>query len=92
MWERSTRKQRVGIDNLEAYWARAVTFVSEGKYIAFGDELGLIGLWSIREGKEVFTMEIDTGVESLAFSHNGKYMAVGLFDSTVQIWELKSDL
>ena len=92
VWERSTKKQLIGIDDLEAYWVRAVTFASDGKYIAFGDESGAIGLWNIREGKEVFTMKIDTGVESLAFSHDRKYMAVGLFDSTVQIWELKSDL
>lgn len=92
VWERSTKKQLIGIDDLEAYWVRAVTFASEGKYIALGDESGAIGLWNIREGKEVFTMKIDIGVESLAFSHDGKYMAVGLFDSTVQIWELKSDL
>ena len=93
VWDRSTRKQLFKRDFLKAYWARAVTFVSEGKYIALGDESGVIGLWNIKKNKEVLLMEIvDAGIESLAFSHDGKYMAVGLFDSTVQIWELKSDL
>ena len=92
VWERSTRKQLCIIDNLEAYWARALTFALDGKYIALGDESGVIILSNIKEDREVFALRADAGIESLAFSHDGKYMAVGLFDSTVQIWELKSDL
>ena len=92
VWERSTREQLCLIDNLEAYWARALTFVLDGKYIALGDESGVLMFLNIKEDREVFALRVDTGIESLAFSHDGKYMAVGLFDSTVQIWELKSDL
>ena len=93
VWERSTRKQLLKRDLPKAYWARTVTFALGGKCIALGDESGVIGLWNIRENKELFLMEtVQTGIESLAFSHDGRYMAVGLFDSTVQIWELKSDL
>ena len=92
VWERSTKEQLLSIDNLQAYWARAITFASVGKYIALGDESGAIILWNIKEDKEVFSLKVDTGTESLALSHDGKYMAVGLFDSTVQIWDLKSDL
>ncbi len=92
VWDRSTRSQLFQKDLLKVYWVRALTFASEGKYIAFGDESGVIGLWNIKEGKEAFTLKIDAGIESLAFSHDGKHMAVGLFDSTVQIWEIKSDL
>lgn len=92
VWDRGARKQRVGIDNLEAYWARALTFVLDGRYIGLGDESGAIILWNIKEDKEVFSLKTDAGVESLAFSHDGRYMAVGLFDSTVQIWKLQSNL
>ncbi len=92
VWERSTREQLCIIDDLEAYWARALTFALDGKYIALGDESGVLIFLDIKEDREVFALRIDTGIESLAFSHDGKYMAVGLFDSTVQIWELKSDL
>ena len=92
VWERSTREQLCTIDNLEAYWARALTFALDGKYIALGDESGVLILSNIKEDREVFALRVDTGIESLAFSHDGRYMAVGLFDSTVQIWKLKSDL
>ena len=93
VWERSTRKQLLKKDLPKAYWARTVTFALGGKCIALGDESGIIGLWNIKENKELFFMEtVQTGIESLAFSHDGRYMAIGLFDSTVQIWELKSDL
>ena len=92
VWERSTREELCIIDNLEAYWARALTFALDGKYIALGDESGVLILLNIKEDREVFALRVDTGVESLAFSHDGRYMAVGLFDSTVQIWELKSNL
>lgn len=93
VWDRSTRKQLLKKDLPKAYWVRTVTFALEGKCIAFGDESGVIGLWNIQANKELFLMEtVQAGIESLAFSHDGRYMAVGLFDSTVQIWELKSDL
>ena len=92
VWERRTREPLCIIDNLEAYWARALTFTLDGRYIALGDESGVLILSNIKEDKEVFALRVDTGIESLAFSHDGKYMAVGLFDSTVQIWEFKSDL
>ncbi len=92
VWERSTKEQLCLIDNLEAYWVRALTFALDGKYIALGDESGVLILSNIKEDREVFALKVDTGIESLAFSHDGRYMAVGLFDSTVQIWELKSDL
>ena len=92
VWDRSTREQLCIIDNLEAYWARALTFALDGKYVALGDESGVLILSNIKKDEEVFSLKVDTGIESLAFSHDGKYMAVGLFDSTVQIWELKSDL
>ncbi len=92
VWKRSTKEQLVVLDNLEAYWARALTFALDGKCIALGDESGVLILSNIKKDAEVFALRVDTGIESLAFSHDGKYMAVGLFDSTVQIWELKSDL
>ena len=92
VWDRSTKEQLCIIDNLEAYWARALTFALDGKYIALGDESGALILSNIKEDREVFALKADTGIESLAFSHDGRYMAVGLFDSTIQIWELKSDL
>ena len=69
-----------------------MTFALDGKYIALGDESGVLILSNIKEDREVFALRVETGIESLAFSHDGKYMAVGLFDATVQIWELKSDL
>ena len=92
VWERSTREPLCVIDDLEAYWARAVTFALDGKYIALGDESGVLILLNIKADREVFALRVDTGIESLAFSHDGRYMAVGLFDSTIQIWEIKSDL
>lgn len=92
VWDRSTRESLVALNNLEAYWARAVTFALDGKYIALGDESGVLILSDIKKDAEVFALRVDTGIESLAFSHDGRFMAVGLFDSTVQIWELKSDL
>lgn len=92
VWDRRTKEKLVSLDNLEAYWARALTFALDGKYIALGDESGVIVLSNIKKDREVFALRGNTGIESLAFSHDGRYMAVGLFDSTVQIWELNSDL
>ena len=61
VWDRSTREQLCIIDNLEAYWARALTFALDGKYIALGDESGVLILSNIKKDEEVFALRVDTG-------------------------------
>ena len=58
--------------------ARALTFTANGEYLVTGDEKG-VGVWRVKDGKQVARMETQIGVLSLAASKNGKWIAAGTY-------------
>ena len=54
-------------------------------YLASGDEAGNLRVWGISAGESVIWETYPTGIQSLAFSPNGAYLAVALWDATIQI-------
>ncbi len=69
----------------------AVAFSADGKFVATGDKVGHVAIWETESGKPVGTVEAPTlytfdaaqrmhsigGIRSLAFSPDGKQLAVG---------------
>lgn len=69
----------------------AVAFSSDGKFLATGDKVGHVAIWETATGTKVGTVEAPTlytwdprqrrhsigGIRSLAFSPDGKWLAVG---------------
>jgi WD40 repeat protein len=69
----------------------ACAFSPDGKYLATGDKVGHVVVWEVATGKEVATLETPVmytwdpvqrrhsigGIRSLAFSPDGKLLAVG---------------
>lgn len=69
----------------------ACAFSPDGKHVATGDKVGHVVVWEVETGKEVATMETPVmytwdpmqrrhsigGIRSLAFSPDGKHLAVG---------------
>jgi WD40 repeat protein len=69
----------------------AVTFSADGKFLATGDKVGHVVVWDVKTGKELGTCEAPVmytwdkvqrnhsigGIRSLAFSPDGKSLAVG---------------
>jgi WD40 repeat protein len=69
----------------------ACAFSSDGKYLATGDKVGHVVVWDVAAGKELATLETPVmytwdpaqrrhsigGIRSLAFSPDGKLLAVG---------------
>jgi WD40 repeat protein len=69
----------------------AVTFSSDGKLLATGDKVGHVVVWNVADGKSLATLEAPVmytwdqvqrlhsigGIRSLAFSSDGKQLAVG---------------
>jgi WD40 repeat protein len=50
-----------------------------------------VQVWDANTGKHVLTYRGHTnGVQALAWSPNGKYLASGSWDTTVQVWEAAS--
>jgi len=69
----------------------AVTFSKDGKWLATADKVGHIVVWDVATGKKLKTLESPVmytwdprqrrhsigGIRSIAFSHDGKLLAVG---------------
>ena len=67
-------------------------------YLASGDEKGNLRVWGIPyhtskilETKSVIWETYPTGIQALAFSPNGEYLAIALWDTTIQILRWKKD-
>ena len=54
----------------------ALTFIANGEYLATGSNLG-VGVWRVKDGKQVARMETRFDVVSLAASKNNKWIAAG---------------
>lgn len=80
-----TGKKRWGRDGFDAYWVRALGVSPDGVLIATGDESGMLRIWEVDSG--VMISEFATGmvIQSLAFSTDGRKLAIGLWDGTIGI-------
>ena len=85
IWEIESGRQLLTKSEFEAYWTRALAFSPTSDYLASGSEGGNLRIWDISEGESVIWETYPTGIQSLAFSPNGKYLAVALWDTTIQI-------
>lgn len=67
-----------------------VVFSNNGKYIAFGDEKGILRLWSI-ETNEIIEELIGhkARINAITFSEDDYLIASASYDGTVQIWITK---
>ena len=93
VWEVKTGRQRLAKSGFEAYWTRALAFSQTSGYLASGDEAGNLRVWDISEGESVIWETYPTGIQALAFSPDGEYLAVALWDATIQIlhWRKNSE-
>lgn len=85
VWEVQTGRQRLAKSGFEAYWTRALAFSPTSDYLASGDEAGNLRVWDISEGESIIWETYPTGIQALAFSPDGEYLAVALWDATIQI-------
>lgn len=85
VWEIGTGRKLLTKSGFEAYWTRALAFSPSGKYLVSGDEASHLRVWDIASGESVIWETYPTGIQSLVFSLNGDYLAVALWDATIQI-------
>ncbi len=90
VWDVRTGRQLLNKSGFEAYWTRALAFAPKEQYtdmdyLASGDEKGYLRIWKIPGGESLIWETYPTGIQALTFSPNGKYLAVALWDTTIQI-------
>ena len=94
VWDVHTGAQLLNKSGFEAYWTRALAFApneesNSTEYLASGDEKGNLRIWKIPDGESVIWETYPTGIQALNFSPDGKYLAVALWDTTIQIYRWK---
>lgn len=92
VWDIKTGAQLLNTSGFEAYWTRALAFAPNpesdvAEYLASGDEKGNLIIWKIPGGTSTIRFNYSTGIQTLAFSPNGAYLAVALWDATIQVLE-----
>ena len=90
VWDVRTGRKLLDKSGFEAYWTRALAFPpkkhpNDIEYLASGDEKGYLRIWKIPDGESVVWETYPTGIQALAFSPNGTYLAVALWDTTIHI-------
>ena len=74
-----------GHDGFDSYWVRALAASPNGILLATGDEKGMLRVWDVSSGVMVSEFSAGQVIQSLAFSHDGGKLAVGLWDGTIGI-------
>lgn len=69
----------------------SVAFSPDGSYAVAGNYDGIVKLWNISSGEEIWNTDFKSGgVSSVAFSPDGRYIALGGGD--VRLWEASTGM
>jgi len=81
-------------------WMTKTAYSPDGNYLAIANRknrnknqfYNYIYMWNIKTGRAEAALEGHQGIlNSIAFSPDGKYLASGSADNTIQIWDLKTN-
>ena len=88
LWDVETGTKTV---TLEGYKSRlySIAFTPNGNIIALGYGDGIVKLWDIETGKNLMILKGQKGVNSMAFSSDGKILASSELDK-VRLWNLET--
>ena len=80
-----TGEVRWGRDGFKSYWVRALAVSPDGIVLASGDEKGFLRLWDVDTGTKLAEYRTGQVIQSLAFSADGRQLAIGLWDGTIGV-------
>jgi WD40 repeat protein len=88
-WDMQTGRQLACLDAREgAVYGLAAP--AKGDLLASGGVAGRIHLWDLQTGTRLWTSDARPGVDSLAFSNDGRSIVSGHSDGTIRLWEGKT--
>ncbi|MEM1298245.1 MAG: hypothetical protein AAGH68_03120 [Pseudomonadota bacterium] len=79
-----------GHDGFESYWVRGLAVAPGGTYLATGDEQGWLRLWDTETGILLNERQAGQVIQALAFSPDGSWLAVSMWDGTIGLVPLGS--
>lgn len=88
--ETASGNVRWGHDGFASYWVRAIAVSPDGILLATGDEEGYLRLWDLDTGTRLAEYRSNLVIQSLAFSADGRTLAVGLWDGTIGLAAVKT--
>ena len=95
LWDVQTRKLTGRLKGSQ--YVRSMTFSADGTMLATeGSIRGVVQsdvqIWGVKAEKVVATLKAKAqGVRALAFSGDGKSLAVGYGDGTIRVWDVKTE-
>jgi len=72
-------------------WITSLAFSADGQLLASGSHDRAVILWNHALGQPARTLKFPSGIDCLALSPDGRYLAVGCQDGTLQIRSLTND-
>ena len=51
----------------------------------------MLKLWDVETQSELTTLQNSAGIRPIAFSHNGRLLAAGLHDGTINVWNVQDE-
>jgi WD40 repeat protein len=89
VWNVQSGKKVAMIKGQQA--VNCVAYAPNGKILASGEEGGTLSLWNRETRKVVRTLGVHKeDVQSLAWSHDGQWLAAGFIDGIVKIWRVSN--
>jgi WD40 repeat protein len=69
----------------------AVAFNPAGTALAVSSWSGAVGIWNVRTGRRMFSLpNAPSGVSSIAYSRDGRYIVTTLLNDSAQVWDATS--
>lgn len=90
-WNIASGRQLNTYRNGHRHWISAVDFNYSGSDIVSCDEGGLIIIWDVFRRKPQRTFFVDTLLQDVKFSRDGKYIASCGKDCKITFWSLETD-
>jgi WD40 repeat protein len=86
LWDLRAGRERAKLEG-HTDWVQKIALTNGGKLLASASHDGSVRLWDTASGKELLTLEQGTAVWCVAFSPDGKTLAVGV-DRNVKLWSV----
>ena len=77
--------ERLGRNRLGKSWLNCLAFSPDGSRLVSGHE-HTVTFWDVATGREIVSMTIDKCIHNMAFSQDGRQLAVAGEENVVRIW------